>query len=221
MPPIHFPIPWAVFHVQPSVGTPAPPTPTLRPGTPPATLEWRWQPHAAGNLLPVVVKVSWEGYVETMEILPDGSTLGTHPNILFHQAAVQGCDGSLGKTIAYGAHPCHEKFDYDIDWNERAGPNDEGWSWIYFWVRDPDFTAMKLVDEADCPPGTGEWPYEYVNRGPKYSICQDFSDVYDRVHGFGNAGLDVFYHVQYEEGAPPTATSGATTTPPAGETPTY
>jgi len=78
------------------------------------------------------------------------------------------------------------------------------------------FHPMKAVDTANCP--TGEWPYEYVNAGPKYSICQDFSNLYNRVHGISN--MNVLYNVLYQEGSPPTPTSGATITPPVPPTAT-
>jgi len=205
---------WSVFHVEPALANPPtdPPYPT-----PTATSALRWQEHTTGNMPPFVVKVAWNDYVETMEVLPNGTTLYSHPNILFHTFAANACDGAADSTGSYTDSGCTAAWEFDIDWRDKAGPENEGWSWIYFWVRDPDFVAMKAVDYDDCP--TGEWQYEYINDGPKYSICQDFSQIYDRAHGWGSAGIDVDYDVLYETGVPPTATSGPTTTPPAGATP--
>jgi len=206
---------WSVFHVEPVLANPPtdPPFPT-----PTATSALRWQEHTTGNFPPFVVKVAWNDYVETMEVLPNGTTIGTHPSIIFHKMGVYGCDYADGSTLRYPpTGSCTEAFEIDIDWRDKAGLGNEGWSWIYFWVRDPDFVAMKAVDFDDCP--TGEWQYEYINDGPKYSICQNFGQIYDRAHGWGSAGIDVDYDVLYEAGVPPTATSGPTTTPPAGSTP--
>lgn len=176
-----------------------------------------WREHATGNIPPVSIFVSWEGYVENMEISPGGGSSGsgvTSGNIVFHKINVNGCDGVAGSStqnIAIQGRPCIASVDYDIDWDQAINGTEQ-WDWIYFWVRDPDFVAMKGVDAgSNC--NTSQWPYEYVNAGPKYSICQDFGSVYTRAHGV--TGIDVTYDVLYEEGAPPTATTGATITPPA------
>ncbi len=193
------------------------PTPPPHP-TPTATPHLlAWQEHSSNKIPPAVVKVSWGGNVETMEILPNGSTAGTHPNIKFHNNTTSTwCDDlpvGDGRTLLPGGAPCIESVAYDIDWNESVSGNQ--WDWIYFWVRDPDFVAMKAVDEDDCPDEA--WPYEYVNRGPIYSICQDFGELYD--HEYGLLGPSIHYDVFYEPGAPSTPTSGPTITPPSGPTP--
>ncbi len=193
-------------------------TPTPPPvGTPTATPHVvSWQEHKSGNIAPVSVKVSWGGTVETMEIHPNGTTSGTHPNIKFHTGDAIWCDdfgSSGGVTFAGGGAPCIESIDYDIDWNETVSGSQ--WDWFYFWVRDPDFIAMKTVDKDDCPDTA--WPYEYVNRGPLYSICQSFSETYGGAHG--QTGGDIVYEVLYQPGAPASPTPGSTPTPPAGATP--
>ncbi|MEO8338265.1 MAG: hypothetical protein ABI604_00945 [Nitrospirota bacterium] len=205
---------WSVFRVSPKYWT----TPTAAPaGTPTATPRaLSWQEHNNGNLPPVVIKVSWGGSWETLEIAPNHTTSGSS-NIILHETHKQSCDGGNGATrqnLDPGGAPCVSSVDFDIDWKEKVNGNQ--WDWIYFWVRDPDFVAMKAVDTTNCP--TGSWPYEYVNRGPLYSICQSFSNLYQRVHGIG--GINVTYDVLYQEGAPPSPTSGATTTPPVPVTPT-
>lgn len=115
--------------------------------------------------------------------------------------------------MGHPAWGCITGIDYDIDWNATVSGDD--WAWVYFWVRDPDFVAMKAADASDCP--TTQWPYEYVNAGPKYSICQDYSAEYFEAHGI--AGINVQYDVLYQPGVPATPTPGATVTPPTGNPP--
>jgi hypothetical protein len=172
-----------------------------------------WDEHAAANMPPVSVKVAWGDYIETLEVAGDGTQNGGHPNILYHTAVAVGCDGKTGATAKFGVPPCITSVWYDIDWNDVVNGN--AWGWIYFWVRDPDFVAMKAVDASDCP--TIQWPYEYVNAGPKYSICQDYSSRYVEAHGID--GMWVEYDVLYQPGVPPTATAGPTVTPPVGDPP--
>jgi len=97
---------------------------------------------------------------------------------------------------------------FDIDWNPTV--SGKTWDWIYFWIRDPDWTAMKAVDSTDCP--DDQWPYEYVNAGPKYSDCQSFGLEYWLAHGIEGPNVD--YSVLYQEGAPSSPTTGPTVTPP-------
>lgn len=92
---------WAVFNVEPRLWqTPTPPQPPL-PTQTPHVLAWQVHPvvppAAAIRFPPVSVKVKWGNHIETMEIQPDGTTVGTHPNILFHDVSVRGCD--IGATL--------------------------------------------------------------------------------------------------------------------------
>ncbi len=208
---------FSVFRVQPVLRHTPTPLPTPWPTQAPPFLKWQRHDAQVQNP-PAVAIVSWGGNTQTMEILPDGTTpnQAQHPDIILHVVRPDACDSAPGETGPIGVNGmCLEAFEFDIDWQATVGG--ESWDWAYFWVRDPDFVAMKAIDfNTNCP--TGAWPYEYVNSGPVYTICQDFGEEYLESHGI--AGALVEYDVLYEPGAPPSPTSGPTTTPPVPQSPT-